>query len=83
MDLVAVGEEPQPVPPDSLFEIDTDVPLADSPDADVPDYDPALGFTSRGFGMAIGEGDEGWEATATVRWGPRDRADMNAAIPLA
>ena len=53
------------------FEIDTDVPLADSPDADVPDYDPALGFTSRGFGMAIGEGDEsGWEATATVRWGP-------------
>ena len=65
------------------FEIDTDVPLADSPDADVPDYDPALGFTSRGFGMAIGEGDGGWEATATVRWGPRDRADMNAAIPLA
>jgi len=65
------------------FEIDTDLPLIVDPGTDAPDYDPRLGFTSRGFGMALSEGESGWQATATVRWGPRDRADMNAAIPLA
>ena len=65
------------------FEIDTALPLLTNGDTATPDYDPRLGFTSRGFGMAINPTDSGWEATATVRWGPRDRADMNAAIPLA
>lgn len=65
------------------FEIDTELPLLVEPDVEPPDYDPKLGYTSRGFGMALSETDAGWEATATVRWGPRDRADMNAAIPLA
>ena len=65
------------------FEIDTDLPLIDNPEGEIPDYEPRLGFTSRGFGMAINPAESGWEATATVRWGPRDRADMNAAIPLA
>jgi len=64
------------------FEIETDVPQG----ADYPsDYDPALGYTSRGFGFSVGaptvEGDLAtFEVSAHVAWGPRDRADMNAAM---
>ena len=65
------------------FEIDTDLPLLPVDGSEQPTYDPALGYTSRGFGMAVAATEEGWEATAQVRWGPRDRADMNSAIPLA
>lgn len=62
--------------------------------ADYPDYDPSLGYCSRGFAMAVGapsvSGDSvSFDVTATVRWGPAgpedpiDRSDMNAAIPVA
>jgi hypothetical protein len=66
------------------FEIDTDTDQVD----DYPDYDPALGYTSRGFAMAVGPVDQGsGDATFTVeaqaRWGPRDRDDMNAAMQVA
>jgi hypothetical protein len=62
------------------FEINTDVPQsADYPD----DYDPALGYTSRGFGMSVTLVDGQVEATADVRWGPRDRSDVNGALPHA
>jgi hypothetical protein len=66
------------------FELDTDV----DQDPDYPDYDPALGYTSRGFGMAVGPvdtdaGEASFEVSAQVRWGPRDRDDMNAAMDLA
>lgn len=67
------------------FEIDTDVAQND----DYPsDYDPALGYTSRGFGFGVGtpevDGDTlQFDVEATLRWGPQDRSDMNAAIPHA
>ncbi len=67
------------------FEIETDVAQgADYPD----DYDPALGYTSRGFGMEVGGATADgslvtFDVTAAIRWGPRDRDDMNAAMPLA
>ena len=64
------------------FTINTDVAQA----SDYPtDYDPALGYTSRGFGMhlrylpALGV----VEGEADVRWGPRDRGDMNRALEVA
>lgn len=69
----------------SGFEIDTDVPQGpDYPD----DYDPGHGYTSNGFGFALGEPTVEGDGvrvpvTATVRWGPQDRPDMNAAIPHA
>jgi hypothetical protein len=67
------------------FEIDTDVP---QPDGYPADYDPGLGYTSNGFGFAVGEPERDGDVvrvpvTATVRWGPQDRADVNAAIPYA
>jgi len=66
------------------FELDTDV----EQDPDYPEYDPALGYTSRGFGMAVGSVDSdateaSFEVSAQVLWGPRDRDDMNAAMDLA
>ncbi len=74
------------------FSIDTDVPQS----ADFPaDYDPSLGYTSNGFGFQLGEpvltrrdqhdpnGTLSVQVTATVRWAPQDRDDMNAAIPYA
>ena len=67
------------------FAIDTDV----EQDAAYPaDYDPALGYTSNGFGFTLGAptssaGTLSVDVTATVRWAPQDRDDMNAAIPLA
>lgn len=66
------------------FSIVTDTPQ----DSAYPDYDPAFGYTSNGFGFALGaverEGDRAVvPIEATVRWGPQDREDMNAAIPLA
>lgn len=67
------------------FAIDTDVAQS----ADYPtDYDPALGYTSNGFGFALGEpaladGELAVDVTASVRWAPQDREDMNAAIPYA
>lgn len=67
------------------FSIDTNVPQS----ADYPtDYDPALGYTSNGFGFVLGEptvtdGSLTVEVTATVRWAAQDRDDMNAAIPFA
>ncbi len=74
------------------FSINTDV--AQSSDYPV-DYDPGLGYTSNGFGFTLGEpyvvrrdqhdsgGDLSVEVTASVRWAPQDRDDMNAAIPFA
>ncbi len=59
------------------------------------DYDPALGYTTKGFGFAVGEPSlSGDTATLTVsgevRWAltnndtdPADRSDMNGAIPFA
>jgi hypothetical protein len=63
------------------FQITTDVEQGD----DYPeDYDPALGYTSRGFGMSVALNDDGDVVVfGDVRWGPRDRDDMNAAIPHA
>lgn len=67
------------------FGLDTGIPQS----ADYPaDYDPALGYTSNGFGFAVGEvaqadGALTVDVTAEVRWGVQDRDDMNAAIPHA
>ncbi len=73
------------------FWLDTDVAQS----ADYPgDYDPALGYTSRGFGVALGtprvEGDTlRFTASARADWGPSgegdpaDRSDMNGAAPYA
>ena len=67
------------------FEIETDVAQgAAYPD----DYDPVLGYTSRGFGFSVGEPtvhgeDITFEVGAQVRWGPRDREDMNRAMEAA
>jgi hypothetical protein len=63
------------------FEINTDTEQSD----DYPeDYDPALGYTSRGFGMSVEQtGDSEITATTHLRWGGRDRDDMNGAIPHA
>jgi len=60
------------------------------------DYDPALGYTSRGFGFGVeltaqrvghekALSSDAYEvvATANVDWGPRDRDDMNRAIEHA
>jgi hypothetical protein len=62
------------------FEINTDVAQSDSyPE----DYDPALGYTSAGFGINATLSGDQVTVTASVDWGPRDRADVNAAIPHA
>jgi len=63
------------------FQITTDIDQG----ADYPeDYDPALGYTSRGFAMNVSLDRDGHvEVFGDVRWGPRDRDDMNAAIPHA
>lgn len=68
------------------FALDCDVPQPD----DYPDDYPArYGYTSAGFGFALGEpvasADGGVDVPvrATVRWAPQDRDDMNAAIPHA
>jgi hypothetical protein len=52
------------------------------------DYDPALGYTSRGLGAwarVVALDEQGVEVEVGVRFahGPSDRADMNAAIPFA
>lgn len=67
------------------FSIDTDVP---QPEGYPEDYDPGHGYTSNGFGFALGEVERDGDRArvpveATVRWGPQDRDDMNAAIPHA
>ena len=67
------------------FSIDTDTEqTADYPD----DYDPALGYTTTGFGFGVSEpevdGDTlTFDVSASVRWGPQDRDDVNRAIPHA
>ena len=63
------------------FELNTDIDQSE----DYPDgYDPALGYTSRGFGMGVSvSGDGTVDVSASVQWGPRDRTDMNSAIPFA
>lgn len=93
---VAEGELFVPAPPDLIereglvaflsgFGIDTDVPQgSDYPD----DYDPGHGYTSNGFAFALGDPVPDGDGVrvpvaATVRWGPQDRDDMNAAIPHA
>lgn len=68
------------------FVIDTDVEQSEDYPSD--SYDPAYGYTSRGFGFAVGEasdvgGSLEFPVDASVRWGPQDREDMNAAIPFA
>ena len=62
------------------FEINTDV---DQSDAYPEDYDPALGYTSAGFGINATLDGGQVTVTASIDWGPRDRADVNAAIPHA
>ncbi len=67
------------------FTLDTSVP---QPDGYPDGYDPAYGYTSQGFGLALGEPErDGTDVRipidATVRWGPQDREDVNAAIPHA
>jgi len=65
----------------SGFEITTDV---DQPDSYPSEYDPALGYTSRGFGMSASvTADNEIHVEGTARWGPRDREDMNAAMAHA
>lgn len=64
------------------YAIDTDIEQS----ADYPeDYDPALGYTSRGFGFALSELDEAgnFDVDVALRWGPQDREDMNNAIEHA
>lgn len=74
------------------FRINTDT-AQDDP-AYPTDYDPALGYTSRGFGFGLGEVDAAGESLrfdtqASVRWGPSspddplDRSAMNAATAVA
>ena len=75
------------------FSLDTDVAQTDDYPLDL--YDPALGYTSRGFAFGVEaepdlSGDTlSFEVRGTVRWGeagiddPIDRSDMNAAIPHA
>ncbi len=68
------------------FSIATDVEQADP---DYPaDYDPAHGYTSTGFGFALGPPERDGDTVrvpvrARAGWGPQDREDMNAAIPHA
>ncbi|MDP2308229.1 MAG: hypothetical protein Q8P18_19580 [Pseudomonadota bacterium] len=67
------------------FSIDTDVPQSDEYP---PDYDAAFGYASNGFGLSLGDperdgSDVRIPVAATIRWGPQDREDMNAAIPYA
>lgn len=67
------------------FALDTDVAQTE----DYPeDYDPAYGYTSRGFAFEVGEptvSGEGlsFDVDGLVRWAVQDRDDMNAAIPYA
>ena len=74
------------------FRISSDTPQG----SDYPsDYDPALGYTTKGWGFAIGEPSlSGDTVTVTVtgqhRWAPTNdeadpanRSDMNGAIPFA
>ena len=63
------------------FSFNTDIEQSE----DYPDeYDPALGYTSRGFGMGVSLSDDGSvDVSASVQWGPRDREDMNNAMAFA
>lgn len=79
-----LADRPTLVPLLQGFTIDPAVEQA----ADYPDYNNAYGYTTQGFAFALGEPE--WEGedllipvTATVRWSPQDRGDMNAAIPYA
>ena len=58
------------------FEINTDT---DQTEDYTTDYDPALGYTSRGFGMGVSLDGNEVVANSSVLWGPRDRDDVNAA----
>ncbi len=64
------------------FEIDTSIPQGD----DYPsEYDPSLGYTSRGYGFSLGSTDQDhdngqFSVTARVAWGPQDRDDVNEAL---
>jgi hypothetical protein len=90
------GEATVPVTIDSLehdevivvlrgFELDTSIAQGDDFQTE---YDPSLGYTSRGFGFAVGPATDDWDTTsfdvsAKVRWGPQDRSDVNEALQLA
>ena len=74
------------------FRINTDTTQQDP--AYPADYDPALGYTSRGFGFSLGEVEIDseqlrFDAIADVRWGPSspedplDRTAMNLATAIA
>ena len=53
------------------FDINTD---AEQPDGYPDNYDPAHGYTSRGFGFSVGAPVNGsFEVSATLRWAPQDR----------
>ncbi|MEL6343412.1 MAG: hypothetical protein AAFV53_09770 [Myxococcota bacterium] len=67
------------------FDINTNIEQS----AEYPkDYDPALGYTSRGvsFGVStptVTDGALEFTVNTEIRWGPQDRSDMNNAIPHA
>jgi hypothetical protein len=68
------------------FRIATDVEQGADYPLDV--YDPAYGYTSKGFSVELGAptlvGDNlEVPVEGTVRWAAQDRDDMNAAIPYA
>ncbi len=87
-----LGEWPEAVAFISGFTLDTDV--AEQGAGYPEDYDPALGYTSLGFGVQLGEVD-GEEVSVAARFahGPSGEADvpgitegreaMDAAIPYA
>ena len=82
---VSLTQQPNHVVVLRGFEINTDIPQ----NSEYPtDYDPALGYTSRGFGFQVSQPDVesnslSFSITGDVRWGPQDREDMNAAIAHA
>lgn len=56
--------------------------------ADYPDYEARYGYTTQGFAFGLGEPTRSGDSvtipvSASVRWSPQDREDMNAAIPFA
>lgn len=66
------------------FSIDPAVPQS----ADYPDYPERYGYTTQGFAFTLGDPVQDGDqvvipVTATIRWSPQDRDDMNAAIPYA
>lgn len=86
VDDAALAAQPEHVVLLRGFAMDTVVEQSDDYPADV--YDPAYGYTSRGFAFsaenvhATAQGVV-FDLDAVIRWAPQDRDDMNAAVPYA